>query len=380
MFPKTLIFSGTPLQLQRAVDILPEPKGRVRQRSSNSNSLREKLLQLEPDKLKQWKMKPAMLRLIPDLAVERENIALRERVLAITQGSLVNMEYRTLQRLIPFVWDDHDTRLAINAHFVRNPPTGSGWLAQQYKAFRNDDPALTIAESIPEGVRLLALHRHLGMHTANPLFQAICHRYCMAWSIEQVRTWSWPDLLKWLRSGYPRVIRVRVFQWLLLEYTTEQVQSSDLVDGTPLHQLLEVGLGIVTREDQLSMPEHQQVWLRQIHNGQLLQRWASRTIASEWSTWLRYIQALDIHRPSGWLFIHLSDFVVVHSMVHTGQEMLILTREVFRQTVVTLLRQPTPFSMSHIEQTMVMDSEWSERLTEWMLSQGYIPTTDEELS
>ena len=69
MFPKTLTFSGTPLQLQRAVDILPEPKGRVRQRSSNSNSLREKLLQLEPAKLKQWKMKPAMLRLIPDLGI-----------------------------------------------------------------------------------------------------------------------------------------------------------------------------------------------------------------------------------------------------------------------------------------------------------------------
>ena len=380
MFPKNLTFSGTPLQLQRAIDILPEPKGRVRQRRSNSNSLREKLLQLEPAKLKQWKMKPAMLRLIPDLAVERGNTALRERVLSITQGSLVNMEHRTLQRLIPFVWDDHETRLALNAHFVRNPPTGSGWLAQQYKAFRNDDPALTIAESIPKEIQLPALHRHLGMHTANPLFQAICHRYCMAWSIEQVRTWSWPDLLKWLQSGYPRNIRVRVFQWLLQEYTNEQLESSDFSNGSPLQELLQVGLDMTTQAERISMPEHQQAWLVQIHNGHLLQRWASRKIASVWSRWLKYIQVLDIHRPSGWLFIHFSDFVVVHSMVHTGQEMHIITREAFRQTVATQLRQPTPFSLKQIDQTMVMDSAWSDRLTEWMWSQGYVPTVDEELS
>lgn len=371
MFPKNLHFTGTPLRLQRAVDILPEPKGRVRQRRSSSSSLREKLLQLEPAKLKQWKMKPAMLRLIPDLAVEVNHAPLRERILAITQGSLANMEYLTLQRLIPFVWQDTDTRLALNAHFVRNPPTDSGWLTTHYKAFRTEDPALQIAQSIPDDVPMYALHKHLGMQTSSPLFVEICHRYSMAWPIESTRSWSWSVLLGWLTSGYPREIRLQVFRWLLDAYTHDDLDPVVLHEASPMHDLLQAGLSISTRRDWLLMAPHQQQWLQHVQNGNLLRRWASRQIANVWVDWLMEIQTVDIHRPSGWLLIQLSNHVVVHSMVHTGQELYILRQSTFRQQIVPLLRQSTPFALPDTRYTMSMGDTWMTELTDWMHNEGY---------
>ena len=376
MFPKTFDFVGTPLQLQRAVENLPEPKGRIRHRSSSRNSLREKLLQLDPTQLKQWKMKSTMLRLVPDLAVETNNAALRERVLAITQGSLSNMDYGTLQRLIPFVWMDQETRLAINAHFVRKPPKGGGWLSRYYKSFRVEDPALHIAESIGDSVHLYELHIHLKMQTSNPLFIEICSRFCMGWSMEMVRSWRWPTLLQWLGSGYPRPVRVQVFQWVLQEYTHQFLDNTSLSDGTPLFELLHIGLQITTQEDRSSMEVHQQRWLRQVYHAQLLERWASRQVLKLWSRWMTHVEAIDIHRPSGWLFLHLHEHVVIHSMVHTGQEMHIVSQSHFRQSMVTLLRQPTPFSITKSRATVTMESEWSIGLSEWMQSQGYVPMNE----
>ena len=119
------------------------------------------------------------------------------------------------------------------------------------------------------------------------------------------------------------------------------------------------------------MAPHQQRWLQQVQNGNLLRRWASRQIANVWVHWLMEIQTVDIHRPSGWLLIQLSNHVVVHSMVHTGQELYILHQSTFRQQIVPQLRQSTPFSLPDTRYTMSMGDTWMTELTDWMRNEGY---------
>ena len=65
MFQETSQFVSTPSRLQQAIESLPEPKGKVQAfKLSKDNALRSKLLQIDTAQLRQWKLKPAMLKLI----------------------------------------------------------------------------------------------------------------------------------------------------------------------------------------------------------------------------------------------------------------------------------------------------------------------------
>ena len=75
--------------------------------------MRSKLLQIETAQLRQWKLKPAMLKLIPALARERNNTVLQEKVLAIVVTSLENMDLRTLMDVVSLYWDNEEFRLAL---------------------------------------------------------------------------------------------------------------------------------------------------------------------------------------------------------------------------------------------------------------------------
>ena len=84
MFPKELRFSIHPRELQSAVELLPDPKGKSRSSSSASTELKNKLLQVPVEKLRLWKMKPKMLAMLPYLVVEKDNAALQKRILTIS--------------------------------------------------------------------------------------------------------------------------------------------------------------------------------------------------------------------------------------------------------------------------------------------------------
>ena len=123
MFPKNIKLSAHPASCSKRWNLCPNPKGKVRRSVSKDNALRSKLLQIETAQLRQWKLKPAMLKLIPALAREQEHPILQEKVLAIVVTSLENMDDRTLMDVLSLYWDNEEFRLAFNAHCVRQPPT-----------------------------------------------------------------------------------------------------------------------------------------------------------------------------------------------------------------------------------------------------------------
>mgnify|MGYP000545443902 CR=1 FL=1 len=368
MFPKNIKFVGTPVRLQQAIDALPAVKGNVRSSQSKDNALRGKLLQIETTQLREWKLKPAMLRRIPALARERSNTLLQEKILAIAVTSLENMDGATMQELTALLWQYQEYRLAINAHFARKVPTCQGWLQQYYKAFRTEDPPKAIAQSIPDSISLYALHKHLGMQTSNPLFLDIAKAYGEQVSLSDVSSWSWSKLLDFLHSGYPIVVKQRVLEWVLREYCTDVALTQVLnVEGTdgPLHRLFLVATQFSTPWKR-RLPKITQQHIRCVQRFQELNRWLSTKEVHRWKSLLQYIQSVSVHRPSGWLCVLFDTGALIWPMVKQNTALYWMHRSHFRTMMVPKMLQSTPIAITQWDQQMSKTDDWQVLLEQWI--------------
>lgn len=365
MFPKNIKFVSTPSLLQQAVESLPEPKGKVRRSVSNDNALRSKLLQIETAQLRQWKLKPAMLKLIPALAREQGHSALQEKVLAIAVTSLENMDESTLMELLSLYWKNEEFRLAFNAHCVRQPPTNHTWLAKYYKAFRAEDPPQAISDTIDSPQNLYELHKYLQLQTSNPLFVAICQSYVHRLDVAHVSSWPWVSLLAFLRSGYPLDVRQQVFEWVLREYIGKSVTFRDLLGSEQLMSLLSMTLLPQNRRREL--PLQIQLLLASVHKHQQLSRWLSSSELESWIDLIPLIRTISIHRPSGWLCAMLDLEVLIWPMSKRDAGISIVSIKNFRRRLQSKLRQPIPIAMDHTYVLRSFDKEagWSSEYLQW---------------
>ena len=369
MFPKNIQFSATPLLLQQAVDGIQEPKGRLRRRKSKELAFKEKILQIPTEQLQKWKMKPAMLRILPVLATEKSNVILREKVLTIAIASMQNIDMSTHRRLIPLLWEDDDFRMAINARFVKKPPS-KGWLGKYYKAFRADDPVHEMVRMLPADAALNQLHSHMQMHTANPIFQAVCDSYSQYASFQSLKGWTWNELLDWLQSGYSRSLRWGALCYLINEYGSEDIPLEHIVYQTDMFDLLRIGLDISTQNDRSHLNSVHQQWFSCLIWDKTLSNRCPSLIHQMWKPWLSNIDGIEIHRPSGWICVLLRNHVCIWSMTNSHPRIQIIDRSVFRQKLVSKLRQPTPFLLRNIA-SIEVDSSDPLGIRNWMLENGY---------
>lgn len=367
MFPKNIKFVSTPSRLQQAVDSLPEPKGRVRSTASSDNALRSKLLQIDTEQLRQWKLKPAMLKLIPALAREQRNAVLQEKVLAIVVTSLENMDASTMMELIPLYWQNQEFRLALNAHFVRKPPSGEHWLKTHYKAFRHEHPPQHIAQELSAESPLHRLHQVLKMQTSNPLFVDICKSYTDRLDVSHVQTWSWVQLLSFLKSGYPLSVRQRVFEWVLVEYIGEKVSLEQVLESEELSALLSINL--LPKQRRQKLPQHLNLLLHGVKTHQSLAQWLSGTELRQWEPLLSLVQSILVHRPSGLLCVSLDGHVVIWPMSKRDNTISILSLSDFRQHLQSKLRQPIPVAISHVAHLLYKGTAWTEELLEYQVKE-----------
>lgn len=368
MFPKKIKFVGTPVQLQQAIDALPPVKGNVRRSQSKDNVLRDKLLQIETAQLREWKLKPAMLRRIPALARERSNTVLQEKVLAIAVTSLDNMDGSTMQELTALLWQHQEYRLALNAHFARKVPTHQGWLQQYYKAFRTEDPPKAIAQNIPDSIPLYAVHKHFGMQTSNPLFLDIVKVYGQQVSLSEVSSWSWSKLLDFLHSGYPIMVKQRVLEWVLKEYCIdvelEQVLNVNGTDAS-LYRLFLVATQFLTRW-QRQLPKSTQQHIQCVQRFQELNRWLSSKETYRWIRLLQYIQSISVHRPSGWLCVVFDTGALIWPMVKQDSVLYWMHRSNFRTMMLPKMRQSTPIAITQWDRQISKTDDWSRLLEQWI--------------
>ena len=359
MFPKNIKFISTPSLLQQAVESLPEPKGNVRRSVSKDNALRSKLLQIETSQLRQWKLKPAMLRLIPALAREQSNAILQEKLIAIVVTSLENMDEQTLMDVLSLYWNNEEFRLAFNAHCVRQPPTSSVWMTKYYKAFRSEDPPQSIADTIDPVQTLYNLHKYLGMQTSSPLFVAICQSYVKHLDVAHVSYWPWGTLMAFLQSGYPLDVRQQVFEWVLIEYIGKSLSLGSILESEHLMTLLSLTLLPLKRRQQL--PPHLQIIVSGVQKHQQLRRWLSGSDLDDWKNVLPFIQSVLLHRPSGWLCVMFDSHVLIWPMSKRDITVSIVSVVDFRQGLQSKLRQPFPIALSQhsIMHSLDKESDWA---------------------
>ena len=365
MFPKNIKFISTPSLLQQAVESLPEPKGNVRRSASKDNALRSKLLQIETSQLRQWKLKPAMLRLIPALARERSNAILQEKIIAIAVTSLENMDESTLMDVLSLYWRHEEFRLAFNAHCVRQPPTSMGWLTKYYKAFRSEDPPQSIADTIDPVQTMYNLHKYLDMQTSSPLFIAICQAYVKRLTVAHVSSWPWGTLMSFLQSGYPLDVRQQVFEWVLIEYIGTSLALSSILESEHLMRLLSLTLLPLKRCQRL--PPHLQIIVSSVQKHQQLHRWLSGSDLDDWNNVLPFIQSVSLHRPSGWLCAMFDSHVLIWPMSKRDATVYVVSVAYFRQRLQSKLRQPIPIALSQhsVMNSFDKHSDWASEFLRW---------------
>ena len=365
MFPKNIQFVSTPSRLQQAVESLPEPKGKVRRSVSKDNALRSKLLQIETAQLRQWKLKPAMLKLIPALAREMGNAVLQEKVLAIAITSLENMDGRTLMDVLSLYWNNEEFRLAFNAHCVRQPPTGHTWLGKYYKAFRTDNPPQAIADTIEPTQTLYDVHKSLNMQTSNPLFVAICRSYVKRLDVSHVFSWPWVTLMAFLQSGYPLDVRQQVFEWVVVEYIGESTALCTILESDHLMTLLSMPL-LPKNRSQL-LPQHIQQLLKDVQRYQYLGRWLSGSDLESWTDVIPFIRSILLHRPSAFLCAVFDSYVLIWPMSKRDTTISIVSLRDFRHRLQSKLRQPIPIALSHsyVLHSLNKEEAWSSEFLQW---------------
>jgi hypothetical protein len=366
MFPKNIQFVSTPSRLQQAIESLPEPKGKVRRSVSKDNALRSKLLQIETAQLRQWKLKPAMLKLIPALARERDNTVLQEKVLAIVVTSLENMDLRTLMDVVSLYWDNDEFRLAFNAHCVRKPPSEHRWLAQYYKAFRAEDPPGAIVDTLDKEQPLYNLHKHLDFQTSNPLFIAICQSYAERLNVSHVSSWSWGQLVSFLKSGYPLDVRQQVFEWVLIEYIGVSTDLGTILQSEYLMTLF--SLNLLPKRHRQHLPQHLQGLLESVCKHQRLGRWLSGAELESWKDVIPFVHSVLVHRPSGWLCVLFGSHVLIWPMSKRESTVAIVSIVNFRQRLQSKLRQPIPVALhqSIVVHSLTKNMTWSSEFLQWL--------------
>ena len=360
MFPSNMQFLGTPIRLQQAVESLPEPKGKRRRTISKDNALRQKILQIDTEQLRQWKLKPAMLRLIPSLARERQNTTLQEKVLAIAVTSIENMDAQTLRELVPLLWQQEEFCLAMNALFVRTPPT-KGWLAIYYKAFRSLEPHMEIAKTLDVNTPLYELHHRLNMQTSSPLFVEIATAFTERIEFQQICEWPWETMLQFVTSGYPLKVRQQVLSWVLNEYVGKVVSTEEAVQKGPLNQILTESVRFPKRWRR-TLPDHIQYLLHSVQNHLELERWMPNSMVQQWLPLVRLIESVVVHRPSGWLFASFDECVVVWPMSKKDTQVYVVSKAAFRHQLSSKLRQPMPFLLQDIQKSLSKEEDWTSTL------------------
>ena len=126
-----------PTRLLTAIEGLPEVKQPARKSRDRFLELRKRLLEVDVEQMKQWKMKPKMLDFLPYLAAEKSNAQLWERVVVLALGGVPILSDTQLGRLLPYLCCERSVIETVNARFLRKAPAaGPRWLRDNWRALR----------------------------------------------------------------------------------------------------------------------------------------------------------------------------------------------------------------------------------------------------
>lgn len=376
MFPKELHFNIYPRELQQAVELLAEPKGYVRHSTSTFSELKNKLLQVPVEKLRLWKMKPKMLAKLPYLVIEEKDEELQERILAIAVASMENCSEDTLLQLLGYLYRNKEFIQAMNARFIKAPPTKNIWLQTYYKLFRSETPASNLAEFLLKEVKdITQLDLVLKISPTSPLFEMVCMHYAKDYSWKHIKELPFPSVQRFLERGLPLKVKQKLLLELLKEYCTGEYPITVLKNGSVMRELAEYSLrlfggfnkpiwSLVPKAKRLaqiiSFEKTLEVYLGFGDSFSRL-RW--------WRRWIESIDEIIVHRPSSLICFYIREFVIVESLA-VAQWLYIYDRKDFMAQIQPKLWNSSPFQIDLEGDVMEREQGWQDIMNRWMVAKG----------
>jgi hypothetical protein len=242
------MLSARPVQLQAAVDALPQSKGNRTRARRPIAQLRAQLLERSIEQLSQQRMTHKAREVLPYLAVETRNPELRARIVALTIQQVGEMRWRLLAQMIPYLWQEDELRSAALARARQDPPqAGPRWIHEHWEASLGAEspPAALARIGLKEEPILGRLLGHLELRNGSPLGQAVLaaalDQATDAWLASQPYT----ETLRTIEhSTAGPAIRMR-FLGMVLDRYISSATSWQLFSGGPNVELMKVARTIL---------------------------------------------------------------------------------------------------------------------------------------
>ena len=319
LLPEEPLFQARPTRLMEAVSELPEAKGPPPQPRKKLQDLRSKLLELPVEKLKKWKLKPSMLVHLPLLASEHHNEDLVQRVVVLSVGNIGVMKPQTIAELLNFFLEEPLFRKTTLRLFrMRSvPPKMPSWITEHWEqVFSADRPIEKLAQLLKkQKTPLYLVLKQSGIPTASPLASKLMFQYFAALSQAELKDQPFVPTLAFLkRNTFPQLGQ-GLLRWMLHRYGERIESPAQLTNDEPAFPLYELAVFYWGSSDRSGWSDFstsvktvgQWVWVKRE-----LRRIFGQDVRCEW--WMQYVREIEhisCHRPSGTVALDLGRWIVL---------------------------------------------------------------------
>lgn len=290
-FPENIHFHIKPQHIDDMVQNLPIAKGNIRRSRVRIGEFKDKLLALPIEKLKKWRLKPAIQELLPYLATERSHKALHKRVLCLSIAAMDDLSVHCIVRLMYSFFDEKEFCVAAKKRMV-----GSllpAWLVP-LEALDGAHLPLQLAEKIcGDKIPIHTALNELELPSWSPLGIECISAIPKFWSADYLQGLPAKETLNWIRHSSGSVhTRNALLKALIRRYGVSIPNPSFVQAGTPLGDLFRAAMSLWPYPgsvwEKLPQEEAKEAakWL---HNQTLLKQHLPSADASFWETYLTEI-------------------------------------------------------------------------------------------
>lgn len=313
IFPRQLYFSVKPTKLLTAIESLPEVKQPPRKSRDRFQELRKRLLEVDVEQMRQWKMKPKMLDFLPYLAAEKSNAQLWERVVVLALGGVPILSDFQLGRLLPYLISERTVIEAVNARFLRQAPkAGPRWLLDNWRALRTENPAARMALHYHQaGVSIFELRSTAELPAASDLTERVELEYWQLLSASERDSLGFQRSSGAVQSGLSLGVRQRLASHIFAHIGPE-VHWAWLAIEHPVREL-------VDNSGALFSPEHATTSIKNWTTAlaidkrlrSIFRQDDARQRLNWWLRWRPAIQRIVLHRPTLTAAIQLAGGIII---------------------------------------------------------------------
>jgi hypothetical protein len=313
-FPENIHFHIKPQHIDDMVQKLPIPKGNIRRSRVRIGEFKDKLLALPIDKLKKWRLKPAIQELLPYLATERSHKELHKRVLSISIAAMDDLSIHCIVRLMYSFFDSRE--FCISAKKRLNGSQLPAWLIP-LEILDGTHLPLQLAEKIcANKIPIHTALTELELPSWSPLGIESISAIPKFWSADYLQELPAKETLDWIRHSSGSVhTRNALLKALIRRYGVSIPNPSFIQADTPLGDLFRAAMSLWIYPGKMwdKLPSEAKEAAKWIHCQALLKKHLSAADASFWETYLTEIVDILWLRTERLLVIRFESTLIIQS-------------------------------------------------------------------